>query len=76
MAARRSVDGASDVMSGRERRRLSPACSRRCMYSAPARPGGMAWMCEVAFAARTVMDLGCAAVLVVARCETTCACNS
>eukprot|EP00965_Chrysotila_dentata_P148662 4908820-Pleurochrysis_carterae.AAC.3 len=41
MAARRSVDGASEVMSGRERRRLSPACSRRCMYPA-ARLGGMA----------------------------------
>eukprot|EP00965_Chrysotila_dentata_P019910 659703-Pleurochrysis_carterae.AAC.1 len=48
-------------MSGRERRRLSSACSRRCMYSAACLLG-MACMCEVALAARTFMDLGGAAV--------------
>eukprot|EP00965_Chrysotila_dentata_P250752 6209628-Pleurochrysis_carterae.AAC.1 len=38
MVAPRSVGGASEVMSGRERMRLSPACSRRCMYSAACLP--------------------------------------
>eukprot|EP00965_Chrysotila_dentata_P051132 1695037-Pleurochrysis_carterae.AAC.1 len=57
MVAPRSVGVASEVMSGRERMRLSPACSRRCMYSAACLPD-IACMCEVALAARTFMDLG------------------
>eukprot|EP00965_Chrysotila_dentata_P167445 5529416-Pleurochrysis_carterae.AAC.1 len=72
MAAPRSVDDASEVPSGKERRRWSPVCSRLCMYSA-ACLADMAWMWEVAFAARTFIDLGCPAAPVAARGGMTCA---
>eukprot|EP00965_Chrysotila_dentata_P166522 5498026-Pleurochrysis_carterae.AAC.3 len=75
MAAPRSADGASEVTSGKERRRWSPACSRLCMYSA-ACLAGMVWMWEVAFAARTFIDLGCTGALAAACDGRTCARSS